>query len=113
MTKFQARLFHFIRAHIMDHGYSPSFREIKAHLGCGTDQIYHALTKLSQAKRIKWHRGFARGIELGDRAFIRGEPGIVSQKNDNPHRHPLLRNPSFDGRGGQGNPAVAQEPGVE
>jgi SOS-response transcriptional repressor LexA len=102
MTKFQADLFHFIRHYIMAHGYSPSMREVRAHFGCGMDRIYRGLTSLSRARRIVWHKGLWRGIELGDRAFTKGELDAEEIKNRH-DRGSLLGDEAVDERGREGD----------
>ncbi len=71
LTKKQAEVLEYIRLHIEDHGYAPSYREIGEHFGLSSSATVHAhVQALAEKGEINvGDEGEARSIEL-KRSFL-------------------------------------------
>lgn len=77
LTKKQTEVLHFIRSHIEEHGYAPSYREIGEHFGLSSPATVHAHVQALVEKGVVLigDEGEARSIELISPA--RSEPAVV------------------------------------
>lgn len=59
-------VYQFIRAYILERGYSPTIREISSACYVGRSGVFRYLNRLEQAGRIKRAPGVSRSISLTD-----------------------------------------------
>lgn len=64
MTKQQAELYKFIKDFLAANGYSPSWAEMRAATGRGSSGLRSSVRALAKMRKIRWHKGHWRGIEV-------------------------------------------------
>lgn len=77
LTKKQTEVLHFIRSHIEEYGYAPSYREIGEHFGLSSPATVHAHVQalVEKGMVVIGDEGEARSIELVGPG--RNEPAVV------------------------------------
>lgn len=65
LTKQQREVLNFVADFIKTHGFSPTLREIRSHMGWGSMSITHrVVTSLEERGHLRRLKGRARAIEL-------------------------------------------------
>jgi hypothetical protein len=74
MSPHQVQTLDFVRERIAGAGYCPTYREIAAEVGTTPSYAHRLVAELVDAGKLRRRPGARRGLELADRADLRGVP---------------------------------------